>query len=89
MSTLVHASPRCHLLDGTEAVLRTQVSRAATTLLLLRADQSRAVAISGQLFLPNLSSEVKEGAPVDSEVCSKYACLILGGVLMASVGCVV
>ncbi|VUZ41692.1 unnamed protein product [Hymenolepis diminuta] len=73
VSTLVHASPRCHLLDGTEAVLRTQVSRAATTLLLLRADQSRAVAISGQLFLPNPSSEVKEGTPVDSE--GVYSCL--------------
>ncbi|KAM3188154.1 hypothetical protein ACTXT7_000818 [Hymenolepis weldensis] len=72
VSTLVHASPRCHLLDDTEAVLRTQVSRAATTLLLLRADQSRAVAISGQLFLPNPSSEV-EGALVDSE--GVYSCL--------------
>lgn len=65
VSTLVHSSPRCHLLDNSEAVLRTQVSRAATTLLMLRADQSRAMALSGQLFLPNPDS--KEGV-IDSEV---------------------
>lgn len=70
MATLVHASPRCHLLDGADAVLRTQVSRAATALLLLRADQSRAVATSAQLYLPYPPEAKKEGIAIDSEVRS-------------------
>ncbi|KAM7534613.1 hypothetical protein Aperf_G00000114978 [Anoplocephala perfoliata] len=66
VATLVHASPRCHLLDGADAVLRTQVSRAATALLLLRADQSRAVATSAQLYLP-YPSDAREGITIDCE----------------------
>ncbi|KAM7534612.1 hypothetical protein Aperf_G00000114970 [Anoplocephala perfoliata] len=66
VATLVHASPRCHLLDGADAVLRTQVSRAATALLLLRADQSRAVTTSAQLYLP-YPSDAREDIAIDCE----------------------